>query len=395
MARILIAWEMGEAFGHLARCMQLALGLHARGNDVSLVLKDVRLPTTQGLVHGITVLPAPLTPSAGVKRSQPINYADVLRMSGFMEAQDIHARLKAWQGILALTQPDALVADYAPTALLAAHIAGIPHLAIGNGFTIPPDVSPWPSIRPWEDIAGEELIRAETQLDYANAQAQKMLGYSKAVRMRDLFGTQDILDTFAELDHYGARAEGTYIGGMGNVPQAMRVDWQSQSSRKVLAYLRPSVPGFMTMMQALSRLDAEVLCIAPGVQPELAKRLATRRLRIALAAIDLPHLLEQADLAVGYGNSGFTTQALLAGIPLLMRPKHVEQALFAGRVEALEAGKLLSGKLDASQAFSALQTLLEEPSYRQAAQTFKSRYQGFSAEQALEQSLLLIERLLP
>ena len=73
----------------------------------------------------------------------------------------------------------------------------------------------------------------------------------------------------------------------------------------------------------------------------------------------------------------------------------MEQALFAGRVEALWISKLLNGKLDASQAFSALQTLLEEPSYRQAAQTFKSRYQGFSAEQALEQSLLLIERLLP
>ena len=98
---------------------------------------------------------------------------------------------------------------------------------------------------------------------------------------------------------------------------------------------------------------------------------------------------------MGYENSGFSTQALLAGIPLLMRPKHVEQALFAGRVEALGAGKLLGGKLDASQAFSALQTLLEEPWYRQAAQTFKSRYQDFSAEQALEQSLLLIEHLLP
>ena len=296
MARILIAWEMGEAFGHLARCMQLARGLHTRGHAVSLVLKDVRLPTTQGLVHGITVLPAPLTPPASMKRYQPINYADVLRMSGFMDAQDIHARLRAWQGILALIQPDALVADYAPTALLAAHIAGIPYLAIGNGFTIPPDASPWPSIRPWEEVAEAGLIRTETQLDCANAEAQKMLGCSKTVRMRELFGVQDILDTFAELDHYGARENGTYIGGIGNVPQAMRVDWQSRNSSKVLAYLRPSVPGFMAMVQALTKLDAEVLCISPGIQPALARRLATRHLRMALAAVDLPHLLKQTDL---------------------------------------------------------------------------------------------------
>lgn len=65
-----------------------------------------------------------------------------------MDAQDIHARLRAWQGIVALIQPDALVADYAATALLEAHIAGIPYLAIGNGFTTPADAPPWPSLRP-------------------------------------------------------------------------------------------------------------------------------------------------------------------------------------------------------------------------------------------------------
>lgn len=392
MARVLIAWELGEAFGHLARCLRLAQGLVARGHSVTLALKDVRLPAGKAPASGITVLPAPLTPQAGAGGSPPVNYADVLRASGFADARDVAARLNAWQGLFSLVRPDVLVADHAPTALLAAGLADILHLSIGNGFAIPPAVSPWPSIRPWETVSDQALTAAETRLDHVLDAAQKALGYTRTIRVRDLFGAHDILDTFAELDHYGARPDGRYVGPIVSVPQALRVVWQSKEGSRVLAYLRPAVPGFESIMQALARLDAEVLCIAPGMKPEMAKRCATRRLRIALAPLDLPPLLEHADLAVGYGNSGFSTQALLAGVPLVMRPRHVEQTLFAYRAEALGAGQLLSGRIDADSVTASLQELLNNPAYRRAARAFRSRHTDFSPSQAIEQSLLLIER---
>lgn len=49
MARVLIAWELGEAFGHLARCLRLAHGLVARRPGAALALKDVRLLTGKAL----------------------------------------------------------------------------------------------------------------------------------------------------------------------------------------------------------------------------------------------------------------------------------------------------------------------------------------------------------
>ncbi|THG77813.1 glycosyltransferase family 1 protein [Pseudomonas sp. A-1] len=321
-----------------------------------------------------------------------MNYADVLRVSGFADVRDVAARLNAWQGLFSLVRPDVLVADHAPTALLAAQLAEIPRLSIGNGFVIPPAVHPWPSIRSWEPVSDQALATAETSLDCVLDAAQKSLGHTRAVRVRNLFGEYDILDTFAELDHYGARPNGRYVGPIVSVPHALRVSWQSREGPKVLAYLRPAVPGFAAILQALVRLDAEVLCVAPGMSPEAAKRCATRRLRIALAPVDLPPLLEHADLALGYGNGGFSTQALLAGVPLAMRPRHVEQALFAHRVEALGAGKLLVGRIDADSVTASLQELLDKRQYRQAAQTFQSTHRYFSPEQAVEQSLSLIER---
>ena len=231
--------------------------------------------------------------------------------------------------------------------MLAAQIADMAYLSVGNGFAIPPDVSPWPSIRPWEAIPDRALSTAETLLDRVFDAALKALGYPKTARVRELFGAEDVLDTFVELDHYGVRTAGHYVGPIVSVRQAMRVEWQSREGSRVLAYLRPTVPGFMAILQALVRLDAEVLCVAPGMKPDVAERVATRRLRIALTPVDLAPLLERADLAVGYGNSGFSTQALLAGVPLAMRPRYVEQALLARRVEALGAGKLLAGQIDA------------------------------------------------
>lgn len=395
MARVLIAWELGGAFGHLARCLRLAEGLRSRGHSVTMVLKDVRLPAGSGIAQGLTVLPAPLTPqNRPLERRMPVNYADVLRHCGFAEAQDVAARLVAWEGIFSLAHPAVLLADHAPTALLAAHLAGIPHLSVGNGFAIPPATFPWPSIRPWEKISDEDLVAAELSLNQVTEAAQKALGHVAPVRIRDVFGAHDVLDTFAELDHYGARPNGRYVGLIGSIPDARRVDWQDREARKVLAYLRPDIPGFSSIMSALGRLDAEVLCVAPGLASDQARRFATQRLRIALAPVAMPPLIAHADLAVSYGSSGFVMQALLAGVPLLLCPRHVEQGLFALRVEAMGAGKLLESQANAAAIGASLQAMLGSSDHQQAAQAFRDRHLHFSSEQAVDHVLSIVERTL-
>jgi UDP:flavonoid glycosyltransferase YjiC (YdhE family) len=393
MARILIAWELGEAFGHLVRCLRLAEELRRRGHVVVLVLKDIRLPGPHVAMHDLTVLQAPLSPQQRpVKRRMPVNHADVLLHCGFADAREVAARLAVWHGMFRLTRPEVVVADHAPTALLAACCADIPHMAIGNGFAIPPAVSPWPSIRPWESISDEILVAAEHRLDRMTEAAQKALGCAASVRMREVYGEGDVLDTFAELDHYGPRPGVRYVGPVVAMPDVRRVNWRDHGGARVLAYLRPAVPGFTMIVQALARLDAEVLCVAPGLASGTARSLATRRLRIALAPVDLTLLLKDADLAVGYASCGFATQALLAGVPLLLRPRYVEQVLLGRRVEAMGAGRLLHTRIDAEVIASGLRDVLHNPVHRQAAQAFKDSYCHFSSEQAIGQTCILIEQ---
>ncbi|PZA17481.1 glycosyltransferase [Parazoarcus communis] len=394
MARVLIAWELGEAFGHLARCLRLAEGLRERGHMVTLVLKDVCLPG--GTVPGLTVLAAPQTAPRPAQRSvarmEPVNYADVLLHAGFADVQAVAARLHAWRSIFSLVCPDVLVGDHAPTALLAARGGGVPHIAVGTGFAVPPPVSPWPSIRPW-DVVTEEMTRnAEVRLDRVTEAAQHLVGVKRAARMRELFGSQDVLSTFAELDHCGVRPDGRYLGPIVTLPECARVGWQGKDCPRVLLYLRPDVPGFSAIVRALARLDAEVLCVTPGWSVVAARHYATRRLRIALTPLALPPLLQRADIAVSYGSSGFSTQALLAGVPLLMRPRYVEQALLAHRVEALGAGRLLAGQLDVEGVAAAARRLLEASSERQAARSFALRYRDFEPQMAVDLTVAAIEQ---
>lgn len=395
MAQILIAWELGEAFGHLARVSRIAGCLLGRGHRVVCALKELPVGTGGGRVGGVPCVQAPL---AGYGRppglGMPLNYADVLRCCGFAEPDDLAARLAGWRDLIGLSGADLVVGDHAPTALLAARLAGVAHLAVGNGFTIPPDVRPWPSIRPWERSSGARLHAAEGALDEVVETAERRIGCTRPVRIRELFGPQDVLDTFAELDHHGARGGANYAGPIFNLPDLPAARWRSAGRPRILAYLRPRVPAFAALLRALAACDAEVLCVAPGLPPAAAVRHSTASMRVYGEPLDLGPLLAGADLAVNYAGSGFVTQALLAGVPLLLSPRHVEQGLLARRVEALGAGRTIDAREGAGVLRAVVRDLLSQPCWRAAAQGFARRYRGFDTRFAVQATVDAIERQL-
>lgn len=393
MANIVIAWELGEAWGHLTRCLRLATALCVHGHSVTLVLKDIALPVNWPATAGLRILAAPAV-SQRRPLTMPCNYAAVLWCCGFDDADKLANRLRVWSDIFYLSHADLVLADHAPTALLAAAICDIPHLSVGNGFTIPPASLPWPSIRFSETVSESLLYSTERDLDRVIIRAQQFLGRKKIDSVRALFGRYDLLDTFAELDHYGHRQGANYVGPIVSLPAAFNVKWQYSDKKHILAYLRPGVAGLSIIMTALGRLNAEVLCVLPGLTPKQAAVFANRQCRVATVPVDFSNLLPDTDLAVGYGNSGFSTQALLAGVPLLMSPQHVEQAMFSARIEQLGAGLTLARRCQVMQVEDAMHALLERTTYKSAALAFEAKYQGFSTETAVDGCVSTIRKLL-
>jgi UDP:flavonoid glycosyltransferase YjiC (YdhE family) len=391
MSRILIAWELGSNYGHLARLLPIARRLRERGHGIVLAVRDTRAAAELLGSADLAFVQAPVSLAKARLARPPANYAELLLSEGYAEPTVLAGRVAAWRSLLHLVQADAVLADHAPTALLAARISGVPHLAIGNGFALPPDVSPLPSIRPWEEIPESRLLAAGNAADEAIACVAERFGYRQSIALRNLYGPQDLLDTFPELDHYPQRGPINVIGPIFSIAGARRVEWCESGSRKILAYLRPEVPGFTAMLAALRETDAETLCVAPGLRPVQARRLAGPRLRISLVPLDLSHLLDTAALVITYGNSGTCTQALLAGTPLLTMPRFVEQHLLGIRIEALGAGLQLTRDRSHAACTQVIATLLGDTRYTACARQIADRYAGHTPKMAVDRAVVAVE----
>jgi len=153
--------------------------------------------------------------------------------------------------------------------------------------------------------------------------------------------------------------------------------------------LRPSVPGFDPLLAALEESGAYVLCVAPGVSEETARRFTSQRVKVLTRPVALENILRDADLAIVYG-TGTMADALLAGVPLLMVPQVIEQVLVARRIEELGAGLLWGAPRTAESARAVIRTALNNSSLRAEARNFSLRHQDFSPSKAIEHVVEMI-----
>src|SRR5688572_17342915 len=112
----------------------------------------------------IACFPAPRLPVAEPPDPSPLNLSHILLNLGFGNAAALAGALAGWKSLIRVLQPDAIVCDYAPTALLAGRAAGLPCLAVGSGFSLPPVADPMPSLRSWTPSDPAVLARLDAHL---------------------------------------------------------------------------------------------------------------------------------------------------------------------------------------------------------------------------------------
>ncbi|WP_439891120.1 glycosyltransferase [Ralstonia sp. 25C] len=382
MGRILFAWELGANLGHLARDLPVAKELRKQGHDVLFAAKDLRVAEQVLAPASFRFVQAPAATGIPQDSYAPANYSEMLIGASCGNVFGMLARVKAWATLFDLHQTEVVVINHAPTALLAARALGLPVVLTCIGFELPPAVSPLPSIRPWESIPIERLQQADSIVLHTFNSILDRFDRAPMSRVTDLFANlPTVLTTFPELDHYGARSDALYVGPVSTLANAVECPWPAGSTRRIFAYLRPSVPGFEHMLAALRDTAATVLCVSPGMSADDIKRLSSPRLKILPHPVALNTTLQGVDLAVVYG-TGTMADALLAGVPLLMVPQVVEQALAARRIEDLGAGIMWKPPRTLESARTVLTAALSTSSLKQQADLFAKRYQGVSQEQA-------------
>jgi len=374
LSRILFAWELGANLGHVAQLLPIATRLEAEGHDLLFAVKD--MAAAQRVLHGTRarIVQAPVARRNAKSNEPSISYADMISRVGYGSTESIVALLRGWLDLFKLFDPQIVVADHAPTALLAGRITGIPLADIATGFTRPPQVSPMPSIQPWRKIPIERLAQVEaTVLERVNA-ALRAYGTAPLDRLCDLFKVNaSFLATFEEIDHYEGRTGEPYYGAL--IPEDMGVerDWPAGDRPHVVAYLRPS-ERLEPTLDAIVATGAAALCHIPGAESALVERYRAKGIDISREPIKLKSALQGAHVSVGYGSHGFTAASLLTGVPCLMLPTNAEQAMTARRVIRLGAGIGAVSDSNPEGFADKLEALLARPQYRRRASDFGRRY---------------------
>ena len=373
---VLYAWEFGANLGHIGTFLPVAKELRQRGMGVHWAVTQPHQAVCLLPDSGFTWLQAPVMPEQP-RTGPPLNYADILLRFGYAKPRDLLGLVVAWRELLRLSGSSLLLADHAPTAILAARTLGIPAMIFGSGFFTPPQMHPTPNMRPWSPVAEEQLVAADLlALGSINAVLANF-GKPPLDFFAQLFCVaEDSLLSFPELDHYPQRGPARY---WGMLPAAVAEDsvWPAVPGPRVFSYLRADTLHLEAALQALHALQGSVLIYAPDVPAELVARYAAPHLAFSPRPADLKKVAVQADAGLTYASAAATVAFLMAGKPVLMMPGHLEQYLFARRVEHMGAGMVQHPEQPPHELGAMLQRVVHEPAFRRNAEAFARKYANF------------------
>ena len=389
MNRVLIAWELGGNWGHLARTLPIALALRSRGHEVHFAVRDVRTAALFLGPHGFAMTVAPLTVVPPTPLAAPENYAGVLWTQGYGERESLRDQVNTWMELIQELQPDVVVADFAPGAMLAAIGAGMPAIPIGSGFEVPPPTHPLPSIRPWQETPIERLAKVDDALLEVMNDVLVQVGADPLPGLSALFPQRrTAVTTFPELDHLGATEGHNYAGPIYCTPPgALRVRWAQPRGLRILAYLRPGTRGLAAMLAELRTMGEVIACI-PDLPARLQATLGSSQ--TYAQPLQLEYLLPEADMMVNNGSLTTSTRALLAGVPVLSLPNVVEQQLGSLRMRQFGAG-LIADHGRSRKMLGVLARELLQPSFRRRARQFAQRYANESVSRSVARVITVIE----
>jgi UDP:flavonoid glycosyltransferase YjiC (YdhE family) len=368
MAKVMLAWELGGNYGHLVALRALARELKRQGHACTFAVRG--LGSAQAFLDPalgpLVQAPVRLTPGRNRVRTQ-LSYASLLHNVGFNDPVELAGRVQAWRTLYRALGCEFVFADHSPVALIAARTLGIPAACIGNGFTVPPRQSPFPSFRPRMDVPDRVLLANEATVLKELNHALALLKLKPFALLQDIFrGASPALLTYSPLDHYDVpRAEA--FRGLPDYSYGAPPRWPDGKGPKVFAYLAPNA-SLPVVLKALKQSKARVLVRLLGEAPEAASALRPG-LGVTTAAVNFRQAAESCDAFVNYGAHSTVAEFLLAGKPGILVPDLHERALTARRAAGIGAAVSIRPTTVAPLR-RALQRVLEDPAPRNAAAAF-------------------------
>jgi len=377
--RILLAWELGGALGHVTKFMLLTERLQALGFEIWVASQNLTSAESVLGPLGVRLVQSPVWLAGPGNIPEPINYAGILARKGWLSAEGLTGLARGWRDLVDAIAPCLIVANHAPGLLLGMRGQNLPIVFADTSFGIPPLTQPFPNMRYWQGESVLPLMREiEARVLVSANQALETLRQPPMQRLCDLFQRVDTcLLNLSELDHYPERGSADYFGPLYARNWGESPIWPVGDGMRVFVYLNADHVLFEPLLNLLGKIPCRVLVYA-------AKRTAMTLLPnivIRNSPQNMGEVLASADWVINHAGIGLTAQSLLAGVPVLMLPNHLEQSMFAVRVAELKAGKVLPN--DARLLETALRKSLEDQRYSEHARLFAQRNRDCTLESTL------------
>lgn len=391
-ARVLYAWELGDNAGHVTR--GAALGTNLRDGQTSF-LSAVRNTTVAQQVlrpRGFHFVQSPvhMRPVTRPFRHAISSYAGILAASGYDNSDDLLGMLEAWVSLIRLYHADVVLLDHAPTALLACRVLGVAAIAIGSGFEIAPSQYPLPSF--WGAAPSAEATANETMVLNNINQCLTRLGSVAITSIGQLFSEIPcVFTTYPELDHYGARTTGIYVGPLEHVHKQSKAVWRGPHRHNVFVYLVADEILQEKVISVLLSLNVNAICVFPNLLPMI--KLNSKRIQLFSDMLDLKDIFRDTDVIITNGGAGLVAESLSRGIAMILLPDSPEQLLGAQRVQALGAAKLLQSNPSIDDLYVAISSFTVAGSEQAAAKSFQSKYIHLTPAVAFDQISKIISLL--
>lgn len=379
--RLLATWELGTGYGHIANLAPLCRNLRARGHHVSLAARSPVSAATLAADAFDAVVQSPIC-TRWQRHAETLTYGQVIAAAGFADLAGLKALVLRWLGIFDAIQPDALLVEHAPASLLAAHIAGIPAVRLGQSFVAPRPGDAGTTLLPWATHRPDQLANAARPADTAVREMSKAFGAAPLDTLGALLATAPAhILGWEELDHYGPGATGAYYGPLHGIAGRSRPDWPGCSGPPILVYLPYDGERGAGLVEALARLGWPVLWHsgrAPGAD-------LPANIRFSADPLDLWTMAPRAALFVGRGGAGASAVALRGGVPQLLFPDTLESLLLTYRLRQAGIAHSQRGAAGTESIAESLRQIVGDQRVIDRARQTADRYGNYCAEAAANQ----------
>lgn len=361
MARFLLGWELGAGRGHLVRLGEIARRLAAEGHEVAIASQ--RLSRAFDFPEGVTLWQAPVWPRllgnvGALGGPMPNTMGDILVRLGLDNEETLPVLAGGWDAILAAVRPDAVVADFAPALLCAAH-GRLPTMLVGFGFDAIPDMLPsFPTLtgQPAAYPEGETLARVNRGL--------KQAGFAMLERLPQVFAADRVLaGTFTELDPYARWRTVPPVA-----PSVAHPVGEAAGGEEIFLYADAALLRTAALWDGLVRAALPVRVHAHGASDAQNAELARLGFTVEPRPIPFAEVARRSRITMSYGGLGFTSSSLAAGVPIVIIHYDLEKRLNGEAVTRLQlGGQVYAGAIQPEAFATSLRQLYQNDSFQRRA----------------------------